>query len=75
MVVNSAGAKFPPPGCNSLLIFTQIDFGTHVNGNIIDSAFTVAFDESFDPFIKATKEATNTGLKMAGRTTHLCTRI
>merc|ERR1711970_247053 len=44
----------------------KIDFGTHVNGNIIDCAFTIAFDEVYDPLIQATLDATNCGLKMAG---------
>lgn len=30
----------------------KIDFGTHVGGRIIDSAFTIAFDEKFDTLIK-----------------------
>lgn len=44
----------------------KLDFGTHVNGYIIDSAFTIAFDEKYDPLIESTKEATNTGVKLAG---------
>ncbi|KAK2196044.1 bifunctional Peptidase M24 [Babesia duncani] len=44
----------------------KIDFGTHVNGNIIDCAFTMAFDEQYDELIKATQEGTNTGLQLAG---------
>ena len=44
----------------------KIDFGVSINGNIIDSAFTVCFDPKFDPLLNAAKEATNTGVKMAG---------
>lgn len=44
----------------------KVDYGVHVNGNIIDCAWTVAFDEEYDPLIKATQDATNLGLKMAG---------
>ncbi|EKX73412.1 methionine aminopeptidase, putative [Theileria equi strain WA] len=44
----------------------KLDFGTHVNGYIIDSAFTIAFDEQYDELIKATQEGTNVGVKLAG---------
>jgi len=39
----------------------RTDFGTHVNGHIIDSAFTVAFNPKYDVLLKAVQEATNTG--------------
>jgi len=42
----------------------KIDFGTHINGRIIDCAFTVAFDPTFDPLLQAVKDATNTGIKV-----------
>ncbi|KAI9016793.1 peptidase M24, structural domain-containing protein [Hyaloraphidium curvatum] len=44
----------------------KLDFGTHINGRIIDSAFTVAFNPRYDPLLKAVKEATNTGVREAG---------
>jgi methionyl aminopeptidase len=44
----------------------KIDFGVHVNGRIIDSAFTVTFDPVYDPLVNAVKEATNTGVREAG---------
>lgn len=44
----------------------KIDFGVHVNGNIIDSAFTVAFNPKFDGLKEAVRAATNEGLKVAG---------
>ena len=44
----------------------QVDFGTHVNGRIIDCAFTVAFNPRYDPLLQAAKEATETGLREAG---------
>jgi methionyl aminopeptidase len=37
-----------------------------VNGHIIDSAYTVAFDPKFDPLLAAVKDATNTGVRTAG---------
>ncbi|EOD16689.1 hypothetical protein EMIHUDRAFT_459102 [Emiliania huxleyi CCMP1516] len=50
----------------------KIDFGTHVNGRIIDSAWTVHFDPTFDPLAAAVKEATNTGIAAAGIDARLC---
>jgi len=44
----------------------KIDFGTHCNGNIIDSAFTLAFNPKFTPLLQSTKDATWTGIKMMG---------
>jgi len=44
----------------------KVDFGTHVNGNIIDCAFTASWNEQYKPLIDATKEATWEGIKMAG---------
>lgn len=44
----------------------KVDFGAHVNGNIIDSAFTMTFDPKYDRLLEAVREATNTGIKEAG---------
>lgn len=37
------------------------DFGTHINGHIVDCAFTMAFNPKYDPLLEAVKAATNTG--------------
>ena len=37
------------------------DFGTQINGRIIDSAFTVAFNPRYDPLLAAVRAATDTG--------------
>jgi len=44
----------------------KIDFGTHINGRIIDTAFTVAFNPTYDKLLEAVKDATNTGIRNAG---------
>lgn len=49
----------------------KIDFGTHVNGNIIDSAFMVAFNDKYTPLLEASKDGTWTGIKLAGPDVHL----
>lgn len=48
------------------------DFGTQINGHIIDSAFTVSFNPKFDPLKAAVKEATDTGIRTAGIDVRLC---
>eukprot|EP01102_Stenamoeba_stenopodia_P014230 TRINITY_DN469_c0_g2_i2.p2 TRINITY_DN469_c0_g2~~TRINITY_DN469_c0_g2_i2.p2 ORF type:complete len:235 (+),score=64.27 TRINITY_DN469_c0_g2_i2:310-1014(+) len=50
----------------------KIDFGTHINGRIVDCAFTVAFDPTFDPLLQAVKDATNAGIKASGIDVRLC---
>jgi methionyl aminopeptidase len=44
----------------------KVDYGVHINGRIVDSAFTVAFDPKYENLLKAVKEATNTGIREAG---------
>ena len=44
----------------------KLDFGTQMNGYIIDCAFTVAFNPVYDNLLKASKEATQAGIKHAG---------
>ncbi|CAD6445170.1 d75f8a33-a8ab-4f52-9e53-73d968988e4b [Sclerotinia trifoliorum] len=44
----------------------KVDFGVHINGRIVDSAFTIAFDPMYDNLLEAVKQATNTGIKEAG---------
>ena len=44
----------------------KIDFGAHVNGHIIDCAWTVSFDPVYDPLLDAVKAATEEGIRCAG---------
>ena len=68
--LNHVAAHYTPNyGDKTVLSYDDIcklDFGVHVNGRIVDCAFTIAFDPIFDPLIQATQEATNAGLKAAG---------
>ena len=50
----------------------SVDFGTQIDGRIIDCAWTVAFEPRFDPLLEAVKEATNIGIKTAGIDVRLC---
>lgn len=51
---------------------TKIDFGTHINGRIIDCAFTLSFNPKYDKLIEAVRDATNTGIRAAGIDVPLC---
>ncbi|KAI0509771.1 hypothetical protein KFK09_010367 [Dendrobium nobile] len=42
----------------------KLDFGTQVDGHIVDCAFTVAFNPMFHPLLEASREATNTGIRV-----------
>jgi methionyl aminopeptidase len=68
--LNSCAAHFHPEDNDNTTIkkddVVKIDFGTEVNGWIIDSAFTVYFNDKHDTLVKAVKEATETGIKNAG---------
>ncbi|KAF2129116.1 peptidase M24A, methionine aminopeptidase [Dothidotthia symphoricarpi CBS 119687] len=59
----------PNAGCKRVLQQSnvmKVDIGIHVNGRIVDSAFTMAFDPMYDNLLAAVKDATNTGLREAG---------
>lgn len=51
---------------------TKIDFGTHINGRIIDCAFTLTFNPKYDKLVEAVRDATNTGIREAGIDVQLC---
>jgi len=74
--INDCAAHFTcNPGDDKVLgkdDVMKIDFGTQVNGNIIDCAFTVAFNPVYDNLLLAVKEATNEGIKTAGIDVRLC---
>lgn len=44
----------------------KIDFGTHVEGHIIDCAFCVAFNPKYDNLLMAAKDGTRTGVMESG---------
>ena len=50
----------------------KIDFGTQVNGRIIDCAFTFSFDDKYDGLKAAVKEATDAGIRAAGIDVRMC---
>jgi len=68
--LNETAAHYSPlPGDDTVLKYEdvmKIDFGVSINGHIIDSAFTVCYDDKFKPLIEASREATNQAIRMAG---------
>ncbi|TKA83498.1 Methionine aminopeptidase 2 [Friedmanniomyces simplex] len=68
--LNHCAAHYTPNAGNKMVLqkedVMKVDFGVHVNGRIVDSAFTVAFDPQYDNLLAAVKDATNTGIRAAG---------
>ncbi|KAI5286743.1 Methionine aminopeptidase 2 [Ascosphaera acerosa] len=68
--LNHIAAHYSPNAGNKTVLsyddVMKVDFGVHLNGKIIDSAFTVSFNPVYDPLIEAVKEATNVGIREAG---------
>lgn len=68
--VNHIAAHFSPNAGDKTILgendVLKVDFGTHVNGRIIDCAFTVHFNHEYDGLVEAVKEATETGVRVAG---------
>ncbi|KAF1362005.1 peptidase M24A, methionine aminopeptidase [Lizonia empirigonia] len=71
LCLNNIAAHWTPnPGGKEVVLkyddVLSVDFGVHVNGRIVDSAFTVAHNPVYDNLLEGVKAATNTGLKEAG---------
>ncbi|KAK5134253.1 hypothetical protein LTR08_006797 [Meristemomyces frigidus] len=68
--LNHCAAHYSPNAGNKIVLkhedVMKVDFGVHVNGRIVDSAFTVAFDPQYDNLLASVKDATNTGIAHAG---------
>ena len=50
----------------------KLDFGTHVNGRIIDCAFTLAFNPVYENLLVAVRDATAAGIKASGIDVRIC---
>lgn len=69
LAVNNCVAHWTPtPGQKDVILqesdVMKVDFGVHINGWIVDSAFTMSFDPTYDNLLAAVKDATNTGIKV-----------
>jgi methionyl aminopeptidase len=70
LCLNNVAAHWTPnPGAKEVVLqyddVLKVDFGVHVSGRIVDSAFTVAFNPAYDNLLAAVKAATNIGLKVS----------
>lgn len=67
--LNECAAHYSPnPGDDEIILkasdILKIDFGTHCDGRIMDSAFTICFDPIYENLLLASKEATEKALKL-----------
>lgn len=70
LALNNCVAHYTPnPGQKEIILqqsdVMKVDFGVHINGWIVDSAFTMSFDPTYDNLLAAVKDATNTGIKVS----------
>jgi len=74
--INNCAAHYSPNAGDETVIHqddvVKFDLGTHINGRIIDSAFTMCWNDRYQPLLNAVKEATNAGIKAAGIDVRLC---
>ena len=68
--INNCAAHYSPNAGDKTVIcqddVVKLDFGTHINGRIIDCAFTLSWNDRYNPLLEAVKDATNTGIRAAG---------
>ncbi|KAF5211763.1 Methionine aminopeptidase 2 [Clavispora lusitaniae] len=68
--LNHVAAHYTPNSNDKVVLkyedVMKVDIGVHVNGHIVDSAFTLTFDDKYDKLLTAVREATYTGVKEAG---------
>jgi len=73
---NHVAAHYTPNAGDTTVLeyddVVKMDFGTHIKGRIIDCAWTMAFNDKFNPLLKAVQEATEMGIKTAGIDARLC---
>ncbi|WBW70819.1 methionine aminopeptidase Fma2 [Schizosaccharomyces osmophilus] len=68
--LNHIAAHYSPNAGDTMTLkdkdVMKVDIGVHVNGHIVDSAFTMSWNPDCDPLLAAVKAATNTGIREAG---------
>ncbi|OAA60837.1 Peptidase M24A, methionine aminopeptidase, subfamily 2 [Cordyceps fumosorosea ARSEF 2679] len=75
--LNNCVAHYTPnPGRKDTVLqyddVMKVDFGVQINGWIVDSAFTMSFNPTYDNLLAAVKDATNTGIQTAGIDVRIC---
>jgi len=73
---NHVAAHYTPNAGDTTVLeyddVVKMDFGTHIKGRIIDCAWTMTFNDKYDPLLKGVQEATEMGIKTAGIDARLC---
>ncbi|KAI0828961.1 peptidase M24A methionine aminopeptidase [Trametes gibbosa] len=68
--LNHCAAHYSPNPGDTLVLgekdVLKVDIGVHVKGRILDSAFTLTFDPTYETLLEAVKAATDTGVREAG---------
>lgn len=77
LALNNCVAHYTPnPGQKDIVLkyddVMKVDFGVQINGWIVDSAFTMAFNPTYDNLLAAVKDSTNTGIKVGHSERHIC---
>ena len=74
--LNHVAAHYTPNvGDDTVLTYDdvmKVDFGTQIDGRIIDCAWTVSFNPKYDNLLEAVKMATDAGIRAAGIDVRLC---
>ncbi len=74
--INNIAAHYTPDINTDTVLLNddviKIDYGIHVDGYIIDSAFTYSNNQQFKPLIDASKNATYEAIKHSGVDARLC---
>ncbi|CCW70299.1 unnamed protein product [Phytomonas sp. Hart1] len=69
--LNNVAAHYTPNTGDEKVVLgyddvVKVDFGTQVNGRIVDSAWTACFNPVYEPLLQAVREATYEGVRQAG---------
>lgn len=69
LALNNCAAHYTPNSGQKDIVLQygdvmKVDFGVHINGWIVDSAFTMTFDPVYDNLLAAVRDATDTGIKV-----------
>lgn len=69
--LNNCAAHYTPNYNEEAIILKntdiiKIDYGVHIKGTIIDSAFTMNFDPKYDEFVNISRDLTNYAVKQCG---------
>lgn len=66
--LNHCAAHYTPNAGNKTILqvddVMKVDIGVHINGRIVDSAWTMTFNPVYDNLLAAVKDATDTGVRV-----------